>query len=355
MWSFTLHNTITGQRLQEVRPSSGRWGRSPGAGDGEHTVQLLDAEFPVSRAHAQQLAQPNAVTLVVAWLGAPMYAGVVITAPYSRSTGTVTLRHVDIRALFKERLTFGVSTYPNGDLSITGRSISGLVEGVLQRGVYSWGESWRLPIDLPTNTGGGESISVKRWDWKTIEELLLGIEKLGATVDFDPYYATDGGLRFRTRVGTPTLPGSSFEWVVTAEETPVTNLVVTADGSKQITGCFYVGNGSEVDLRFGEAGFVGGPSIPVRDATRPAKDEQDVSKLNRMAMTDLLANRSPKVEWSFDLVADGTWDVSSLKPGSRVNLHSHGDPFLADGRTDLVVTGVSGDMSYVLKPEVRPL
>lgn len=358
MWSFSVHNTISGAKLlgltREV--SAGRWGRSPGAGSGSHLVQLRDDEEPIPPEVARDMARPNECTFVVAWDGVPMYAGLILKADYSRDAGTLTLQHSDIRVLFKERLTFGVTGYALGDLTITGKSRSGLVRGILQRAIYHWALStWRLPIDLPADGAGSESLSVRNWEWATIEDLLQRVEKSGATIDFDPYYDSNGGLRWATRVGVPTLPGIQYEWVVTAADTPVTGLTVSLDGSAQLSGCFYMGKGAEADMRVGEAGFIGGPTIPVRDAARSAKDESDISKLNQMALTDLQENRSAKAEWAFDLVADGSWDPSGVKPGARLKLWTYGDDFVVDGFTDLAVTGVSGDMGFVLKPEVMPL
>lgn len=356
MWSFTVHNTITGAPLLPVKAASGRWSRVPGSGSGEHVVQLLDADEPVPRSVAQSIARPNECTLAVAWNGVVVYAGLIVVGRYARNSGTLLLRHSDIRTLFKERLTFGVTSYALGDLSMTGKTTRALVRGIVDRAVYHWANStWRLPIDLPDDAAGAHDLVVKNWEWATIEDLLQRVEKIGVTIDFDPYYTSDGSLRWATRVGGPWLPGNQFEWVATAADTPVTNLEVELDGTAQLSGCFYMGKGAEADMRVGEAGFIGGPTIPVRDAARSAKDESDTAKLNEMALTDLQKNRSARRTTSFDLVADGSWNVGNLKPGARVRLITSGDAFIDDGSQDLVVTGVSGDMSHVLKPEVQPL
>lgn len=356
MWSYTIHDTISGDRLMYFPGSqvSGRWGRTPGGGDGSHTFLVRDADWSMGGGTWRQLSEPNATTTVVAWDGVPVYAGLNLVSTYSRNAGTLEVRHVNVRALFRERNTFGVSTFPSGDLMLAGKSLSGLVRGILQRGVYDWGATWRLPLDLPADGSGGESMTVRRWEWARIDDLLVRVEKLGVTIDFDPYYTATGGLRYATKLGYPNLPGSQLEFNATADETPVTNLTWTSDGTKQISGCFYMGKGSELDMVFGEAGFVGGPGIPMRDASRSAKDIADGGKLDRMAMADLVANRSPAQEWSFDLVNDGAWSPSVLRPGTRVRLGVWGDPVIPDGNHDLIVTGVSGDGSDVLKPEVRP-
>lgn len=355
MWGYTVHNTITGNRIASLK-SIGRHKRAPGAGDGEHSFNLADADAPIARADLRALREPNESMLVVSWAGVPVYAGLVMNSDYLRDTATLTIQHVDVRTLMQERLTFGVSGYAQGDLTVSGKSLSGMVRGILQRGIYDWGNTWRLPVDLPADGSGSNSLRVKNWEWARIEDLLQRVEKLGAVIDFDPYYDTAGGLRFAVRVGTPHLPGASLEWVATAEATPVINLRVQKNGSRQLSGCFYMGKGTEADMRVGEAGFIAGPTIPVRDAARSAKDESDVSKLNSMALTDLQANRRAAEQWSFALVADETWPVEQLKPGARITLHCYGDPVIDDGAHSFIVTGVSVDSTTsVITPEVQPI
>ncbi|UOQ58092.1 hypothetical protein MUN78_04400 [Leucobacter allii] len=353
MWSYTIHDTITGNRIMSVAPSSGRWGRTPGGGSGEHVLQLLDAENPMPREWIRNIATPNERCIVVAWAGVPLYAGMILNVRYRRKDGTVRLKHADIRALMAQRLTFGVGGYPVGDFSSSGKTFSGLVRDIIYRAVYHWQEHWRLPIDLPADGTATRSLTSKAWEWATIEDLLQRVEKRGAAVDFDPYYDSEGRLRWATRVGTPTLPGERLEFVVTARDSPVTDLEVELDGTEQLTGVFYMGKGSEADMRYGEAKVSPG-NVPVRDAARSAKDVAEAAALTQMAEKDLAEHSSAAVVWSFDLVADDTWNPALLKPGARIALETRGDPFLADMSRDLVVTGVSGDGSRVLKPEVMP-
>lgn len=353
-----MHDTITGERLLDVHPKSGRWARKPGAGSGDHSFNLRDPRWGLPRAIARSLFEPNIRTLVVAWDGAPVYAGVIHSAEYHRATGDVAVRHVDVRVLFSQRLTFGVGGYSDGDLAVTGKSLSGLVRAILKYGVGAdgrGGPEWGLPLDLPADTSGSHSLDVKRWEWATIENLLSRVEKLGATIDFDPYYAANGALRYVARVGAPRLPGATSEFVVTASKSPVTSLTYKWDGSKQLSGCFYMGMGSEADMKWGEAGYIEGPRMPVRDAARSAKDVDEVAKLTQMAMHDLVQHRAPSEEWSFGVVIDGAVSPLSLRPGGRVTMISDGDDFVPDGAHELVVTGLSGDLSRLIVPEVVAL
>lgn len=360
MWSFAIHDTITGQPLADVFPSAGSWRRSLGQGSGSHTFQLLDAATKLDASTWRDLTQPNARTLAVKWLGKPVYAGLLLSSEYDHDKGTLTVSHSDVRALFGQRLTFGVSTFGGGDLSVAGKSAAGVVRAILDRAVNSWGSTWRLPLDLPADGAGTYSFTWHNYEWITIDDLLKQIEALGFQIDLAPYLDANGWLRWQARVGSP-LTGTQLEFPVTVEKSAVSDLTVRTDGTRQLSGCFYMGKGTEADMRFGEAGFVAGPTIPVRDAARSAKDVADTNHLNDMAMTDLVMHRSPIVQWDFSLVAEQDkagnelLDVAAVQPGARIQLECYGDPFLADGSTNYLVIGVSGDMTRTLKPEVQPL
>jgi len=360
MWSFGIYDTITGQPLADVFPSDGRWRRAISDGSGSHTFRVGDAGrgFPAST--WRDLMQPNARTLAVRWAGAVVYAGMILDSAYNRTSGTLTVNHTDIRALFSQRLTFGVSTYGGGNLTVSNRSAAGAVRAILDRAVNSWGSTWRLPFDLPADSSGSLSFTWHNYEWSTIEDLLRQVEALGYQVDLQPYLDANGWLRWQTRVGAP-LTGAQFEFPLTVDHPIVSNLTVRTDGAKQLSGCFYMGKGTEADMRFGEAGFVSGPTIPVRDAARSAKDVSDGDRLNSMAMTDLVEHRSPIVQWDFSLVAtqddsgNELLDIAALQPGARIRLENYGDPFLADGATNHLVLGLSGDMSRTVEPEVQPI
>lgn len=354
MWKYVVHDTITGQPLLTVHPSEGSWRRALGAGEGTHTFQTRDAATALEPAQWRDLlGNPNARTLACVWNEQPLYAGMILNA--RATTSQMIVQHTEgIRNLFSQRLTFGVTTYGGGNLSVANRSPAGAVRAILNRGVFSWGSEWRLPLDLPDDGAGSFTADWHNYDWLRIEDLLAQVEAIGTTIDFSPYYTADGWLRYRTVIGTPLLPGQTYEFPAGATS-PVANLYADWDGAKQLTGCFYMGKGSEADMRFGEAGFVAGPGIPVRDAARSAKDVDDVGRLTQMAMTDLVQHRSPTEQYGFDLVTDGSFDPAGMVPGARIKLGIYDHPVIADGERSLYVVGVSGDMTDQLKPEVRPL
>lgn len=362
MWGFSIHNTISGARLLDVQPSDGSWRRVlGGGGSGQHALQLRAAGEELSPDVVLQLGEPNAASFAVAWNGSCLYAGTVIDDDYAESTGAYTISHNEgIRDLLRNRSTFGVGGgYADGDLVVSNKSASGVVRAILERGAGGmWGPTWDLPIDLPADGAGSISFTWRRWDFHTIDDLLVQVEKLGYEIDFRPYFTAGGALRYQTVVASKITAGT-FEFNIKAERSPVTNLHVKRNGSKQLSGVFVLGKGSEDKMLRGEAGFMDGPVIPVRDAIRSMKDVGDADRVNEMAAADLAANRKPIEQWDFSLVAeldkDGTemLDVAALIPGATMRMLSSGDERIPDGVHPLRMVSIAGDMTRTLKPEVQ--
>lgn len=362
MWKFSIHNTISGAKLLDIEPSSGAWRRAlGGGGDGQHTLKLREGKQEITPTIARQLSEPNQASIAVRWDDTVLYAGTISQAVYSRDNGELTIHHDEgIRGLLRNRTTFGVGGgYADGHLVVTNRSAAGAVRAILFRGAGgTWGATWDLPIDLPADAAGAISFTWRRWDYPLIDDLLGQVEALGWEIDFRPYLNSNGTLRYETIVGSRIAAGT-LEFVLTAEKTPVRRLTVTRDGSKQLSGVFVLGKGSEDKMLRGEAGFVAGPTIPVRDAVRSRKDVSSQARLTDMAMADLLEHRSPTEQWDFSLVAevDGDaelLDVGGLIPGATMRLLSSGDNFIPDGTHSMRMVAVRGDMTRTLKPEVQP-
>lgn len=352
-WRFTIHSIFTGARMHFVEPSAGRWSRSPGAGDGQHEFMVRDSETALPKSVLRDITRPNQCVIAIAWDdGPPLYAGLIVWSHYKQSTGVATIKHVDIRALFRVRSTFPVGGYADGDIGLQNESLTGLARSIVNRGTR-W-PGWALPIDQPADSDGPYALPVKRWELARIDDLLVRIEDMGAIIDFDPYFTADGSLRWSTRVGLPELPGASYEWVSQdGVESPVTDLEVTLDGTQQVSEVIVPGKGSELDMKIGFASDPGGYDIPVRQGIVASKDESDVSRLNRTGQQYARRHRHHGTDWAFNLVADGSWSVSGMKPGARVRIWTVNDPFIFEDYRDLIVTGVSGDMTHVLKPEVE--
>ncbi|GAA4774682.1 hypothetical protein [Microbacterium gilvum] len=350
MWRFYVHDTISGARLVEVFPSAGSWARRlTGQGQGQHTFVLTDSETGFSRATWRDLLRDNARTLLVCWEETPVYAGMILSSAYDRSTRTVTVSHTEIRHIFKQRLTFGVNQYVNGDLTITNKNANGVVRAILQRATQ-WSSEWALPLDLPENESGTLSRSWKKHQVLTIEDLLGSVEEEGYEIEFRPAL-TSGVLRWSVRVGRP-ISGGFRDFNLTAPECPITDLKMTSDGSKRLTGVFVSGNGTGPDMVTNWAGSTTGNTIPIRDAYESSKDTRNATRLGEIAAAFLDLWDLPIEQYSFKIQL-GDETPNAFFPGERVYLESQGDPWMNDGRTTLRVIALSGDMSLAITPEVQ--
>lgn len=348
MWRFYVHETITGNRIEEVHPVSGRWVRRlNGRGDGSHSFVLADDEFTQTEWRA--MFTPNSRVLVVAWNDTPVYAGLISETTYHFDTGTVAVSHKELRALFAARLTFGVNVYPQGDLAFTGKSASGAVRAILARAVQ-WSSEWDLPITLPSDGSGSLSKSWKRYQVHTIEDCLSEIEAEGWEIDFRPTFSGTA-LRWVVTVGKPIVRGLE-DFNLTAPECPLEGVSVSLDGSEQLTGVFVSGNGTGADIVTAWAGNAGANTIPIRDAARTGGQERDTAVLGRIAAAYLEEFDTPLVRWSFTASLSDDVSPAVFLPGERVALVTHGDLWVADGSRTVRCIALSGDMSWRVRPEV---
>lgn len=352
MWTAKIHDTISGSPIIPVELSDVQWDRRlAGTGRAGSVIQLGDQEHLFDHATVEDICTTNARTLVLSDGDHVVYAGLVLGGEYERATGRLELKHVELRHIWSQRMTFGVYNYQDGDLTVSGRSHGGAVRAIVARGMQ-WGGIWPLPVDLPPDGVGGFSAEWKNYQALLIEDLLQQVEKEGVEVDFRPYLTAAGNLRWETRVGSP-ITGATTVLNVTAPESPVVGLKVKFDGSKQLTGVFYGGNGTEADmLTAGTAGYPG-PLSPVRDAFRSAKDVTDLTRLQALAAADLAANRAPIRQLSFEVVVGEALSAADVQPGSIVPLEFYGDSFMSDGAYPHRVVAVSGGTGNRLRLEVQ--
>jgi len=351
MFETRIFDTISGDHLLTVEPSAASWAsKLDGSGQGSVTVPLRGSG--ISQATARDLFRANARMVAhVDEAGTVAAAGMFLKPTYDRTSGNVTVSWVDVRELMRQRLGFGVGSFgPGGTLTVTTRSFSGAARAIISRAMHDGTEAqWALPIDLPTNSSGTFTRTWRYYEFPTMDDCLRELEDEGAEIFFDPYISS-GSLRFATRVGAPYSTGG-FDLPVTAEDSRVTDLTVTEDGSKQLTGVIYAGTGQGVDTKTNYAGH--GPyTIPIRDAYRSAKDIKNVTQLGRIATADLDGHFSPLVQWSFGVQLDGV-PVAALKPGRVLRMDVRSDDWIPAGLYTHRVVGVSGDLTDNVKVEVQ--
>ena len=351
-----VFDTVTGApRLDVTNLTAGAsWSsKIDGSGEGSFTARLRGQG--VDRALARALFRANA--RMVAHIDdddTVLAAGVMLTPKYDRGSGSVSVRWVDIRDLVARRMGFNVAVWDStGTLTVTNRSLSGAARAILYRAMRVDDQPlWYLPIDLPADGSGSFTRTWPYYGFASMDDCLKELEDEGAEIYLDPYLSA-GQLRFQTRVGTP-ISLASFDLPVTVPGSVVNGLQVTEDGSTQLTGVIYAGNGTDADQVTAWSGHGTRPiTIPIRDEYRSAKDVKTVAQLQRIADADLDAHFDPIVQWSFGVRLGEGVPSSAVKPGRTLRMSVQGDEWIEDGTVTQRVIGVSGDLTRNVTLEVQ--
>lgn len=357
LWTFFIVDTNTGVRQLKVFPAAGSWRRViNGAGSGSHSFRLrTKSARAVGRAGWRALTQPWARTLVVCWAGVPVYAGIIQGRNWDTVSGTLTVQHSEVRSIFSRRHPFGVNAYETGTLTVTNRSLRGALRAVIMAGAGLGSWRWNLPFVYPDDEAGTYSKTWSNFSFPLIEEMISDIQDLdgGPDIDFRPQWAADGSLQWAVRIGSPRLAYNVFEWQASAPQSGVTELSVTEDASKQLTGVLTIGEGSEAAIKWGRAPESAGSQIPYLDTSRPYTSESSQANLDSFARAELATYREPTTQYEMTVLAPQYPGANELVPGSTVRLGVTADEFLDDGFKSLYLLGLSGDMSAKLKLEVQ--
>lgn len=358
MWTFWIVDTLTGDKLARFAPTAGRFRTvMNGVGDGEHSILLRSSDWPYSRAQNRDLTTPWARTLVQCWNDVPKYSGLITKRAWNEASGVLRIESEELRTIFTRRLAFTIGLYDGGTLTVTGKSLRGLIRAIVMAAAYRppVGDPWHLPIAYPADEGGSESRTWYNYNFPVADEMLDEVQNIngGPDIYFKPRWSGSDKHEWELQIGTPSIAGPTLDWHVKAAEAPALDVGVVEDGTKQLTGVFSIGKGSEADMRHGEAGHLAGTTIPYLDTTRSYKEVDDVARLNAHAMGELVAYREVTTQYSFDTLASGTPSLDQLSPGARPRLWFDESEFVDDGWKNLYLLGMSGDLTEKISLEVQ--
>ncbi|GAA1149104.1 hypothetical protein F6W69_10695 [Microbacterium oxydans] len=350
-WEAWIHEAITGAPVERVFPEAFPWSTSLlGDGKATTTFKVDDVQKRLTRDRIWSLFVPNARMLVLRRGSFVAYAGKIDDWDYDRDSQVLMVASVELENEWSWRLTYGVSGYTDGTLTVVNRTHSGAVRAILARATQRSVE-WNYPIDLPSDAAGTFSA---QWDFFKkfkISDLLDQIRAEGYEIYLRPYIDANGNVRFQARVEQKILIGAST-FILQAAESPLSGVNYKLDGSRQLTGLQGVGNGTGQDQEVAWAGS--GPyTIPIRDAKR---DFPDLAGPRLQAATNqtLADERVPLVQWSVgQFTISEKWSAEQAAVGRAWQIDSTGDNVIPDGTHALRVIALSGDLSDTMKVEVQ--
>lgn len=352
MWTLWSHDAITGNEIGQVWPKDdGTWSMNlTGTGECSFSFRVDDAETGLDRAGIDRLFTPNARHLSLRWDGFVVGAWKVEDWDYENDAGSIIVTGVELRNEAKWRMTYGVSIYESGTLTITNLSASAAVRVILAR-FQQWSAEWVYPIDLPPDGGGALTATWDYWKKYTIEDLLTQIEELGYEILLRPYLTAGRQLRYEAIVAPKIRVGfSTFH--LQAEDTPLGGVGYKLSGAEQVTGGQGMGSGSGQDQPVTWAG--GAPYlIPIRDAKRCFPDLTG-DQLQAATNAWVAAARNPIGQWRVKtFTLSDEYDATHVVVGRGWTLESSGHRVFPDGPHEVRVIACSGTFSNQITVEVQ--
>jgi hypothetical protein len=290
-----------------------------------------------------------------------VYAGLIDKTSYDAAGRSLTVTHKELRSIAADRFGSMVPSYaPGGSFSVSGKSLRGIARAVIAKGFLSApGDNWHFPVVLPADESGSQERIWHNYNLNSIEDMLSEVQDAdgGPDIAFDPIWTAGMRLEWWARIGTPRIANNWFEWSLSAPDTPVLSFVEDVDSSKQRSGMFVPGEGSEEKMLVGRspAGGIAGSGMPDRDGLISMKSVDSQSELNSLALSALKTHREPARTTSFSLDGPGTDIGDTFRLGARTRIWVQDDPFLTDGWRDGYVVGLSGGMSTEVSVEVQPV
>lgn len=384
MTRYLIANLTDGKRLQVLPVISGPYSAKLGTADDIQVV--VDMNDPDVIGLNPRVSAAKGRTILAAVEGTTiMAAGPIWGHVYDRDAGKLTLTAKGIRSMFNYRYVLPViaattslsgwlSTDPNDSSKTVGNpalatryndvSYATMAKRAIQQAL-AW-TGGQLPIDfsgVPDEAVPGLTQGVDGVDFKTVAAFIDSLSGLsgGPEIEFRPQLTPDGlGIQFVAQMGTRAQPlvfsPQRPRWNVTAPHTPVSNFVVTGDGSVLASNSWAVGGrtaGTVVVSRATDPTLVnvGYPLLEVVDSTHSSVSEQ--TTLDGYALQNLADGQHPLETWAFN--AD-TYPVDEYgqAAGPQVGTYQTGDyaelffdgyaPASADGQTP-----ASGD-AYMQEP-----
>lgn len=356
MFSLWTHDAITGDEREQVLAKAVDQGPSwsmniGGTGECSFVFAVEDTDDGLTEADLDRLFLPNATLLSLRWNGTDVVgAWKVEDWDYDEDSSTVTVTGVEIRNEANWRMTYGLSDYPSGTLTVVGRSHQGAVRAILAR-FMQWSPEWAYPIDLPADGAGTFSAVWEFWKKLTIADLLKQVEDEGYEVVFRPYLTAARQLRFQVLVAPAVAVGATY-FHLQAVDRPLSGVRYKKSGISQITGGQGLGEGSGQDQPVRWAG--GGPyTIPIRDAKRDFPD-LDGDRLQAATNAWFAEARNVQTQWTVGaFTASDEHSAAKATVASGWQLESSGHRIFPDGRHALRIIALSGTFSNQLKVEVQ--
>lgn len=364
MWTYQIHDTITGDRRHGVQVADASWSTMlSDIGGGQHKVMTTGSGL--TGVQWRDLLYPWANTFVQCWNGVPVYAGLILGWTLDRKTRVLTVRHKELRLILNRRFAYRVGARAGQPhFTVRDKSLRGVITELVRVGLSrsDGGDGWNVPIGMPAGSEAGNSgTTLFNYDFVTIENAIAEVEDRdgGPDVHFNPRFTAAGRLEWELQIGIPRLFGETYDFAMNVPGPALVGVEPTVDGTEMLTGVFTIGKGSEKAMRVGEAGLVQLPArpkpIPFLDSSRSFKEIDSIADLNAHGVAELRSHGAPTEQWEVQAVAGTRFNPALVRPGCTIRMRYERDFWEGTRDVDQYVIAVSGSHEKTVTLDVQPL
>lgn len=332
--------------------TSGSWARMRNGGStGQMVIDTRDERFKGT----QRLpVWPWQSWLVIEWRHPSsdtwnvMYAGVITEAAYDWASKELTLSHSDLWAIFAKRIVTIDRTNKISDSKVTwsGLSKATMIKRIIQNIQQPYGADlvYDLPIILPADVSGSESLTVYGYNFEKASDLIDDIvnDDEGPDVDFRPRWSSSGSLEWVMEVNANKSHVRDYD--LDADQSSVLNMVYRLNADNVVNKLYGTGEGTERRTLTRQS--TAGPFTYI--AMERAEKFSTVKSLDRLQSltTGFRRARDGAIrQLDMSVRADGSPWLSELRLGGSVRWKANKDSWLLSGWHAFEVIGLAGDLT----------
>lgn len=364
---------VTGEITCDLPVSSLGWGmRLNGAGPVDASVKAMAEELRgkdlrnVTATKKQYLAVSYGKTI--------LEAGPIWKRNNKNTNGELKLGAEGIwsildktKALNWEQINAGVNVQ-RSSLDFAGLSLGSIASELVRRSVFMNPQNPGLPIVLPdVLEAGTNERHYKGYELPYLGDLLRKLTQVedGPDIRFQPRFSADPTrIEWVMTHGTSASPllyqaGSDWMWDGTVEESGVSDITTSEDGSGMADRVWQPGAGSELEMKLATAqdlNLIQDADYPWTEGDAASKDVEDEGVLQGHANAAMAAARRPVETWDLSVRADTSPILGEYLPGDFAQIHvPANNPMVEAGIRRVRIMAVDGNNTMNVKLTPAPM
>lgn len=365
---------VTGQITADLPVSSVKWGmRLNGPGPVDATVKAYALEL--RNKDLRNITATKKQYLAVSYGNTVLEAGPIWKRSNKNTNGQLKLGAQGIwslldkvKALNWQQINSGVSVQ-RSSLDFTGLTLGSIARELVRLSVFGNPANPGLPIVLPDMVDAGTNERhYKGYELPYLGDLLRKLTQVqdGPDIRFQPRFSADPTrIEWVMTHGSPASPllyqtGPDWWWDGTVEESGVSDITTSEDGSDMADRVWQPGAGSELEMKLATASdytLLTNAGYPWTEGDAASKDVEDQGILQGHANAAMTAARRPVETWDMSVRANTSPYLGQYLPGDFAQINVPATNQMIDpGVRRVRVMAIDGDntMNVRLTPAPMP-